>query len=193
MPAAWPLVHRESHAHQHHATSARQLLPMPWRMCTRSRPCSRQRGRSYMTHGPSRGHDFKASGTTFGTKPAIASLGGVLKWCSHREADIVLCFGTQTVPCLESRAVSRSRICSRLVVACKGATSKHRVRANRTACAQHAGAFSRPHCPYTGVRRPPATTCALYCKYDLMRLERVVGGSRARKMVSAESAHFMFC
>lgn len=38
-----------------------------------------------------------------------------------------------------------------------------------------------------------ATTCALYCKYDLMRLERVVGGSRARKMVSAESAHFMFC
>ena len=34
---------------------------------------------------------------------------------------------------------------------------------------------------------------ALYCRWDLLQLERVVGTSRARKMVKAASSTFMFC
>lgn len=38
-----------------------------------------------------------------------------------------------------------------------------------------------------------ATVSALFCRYDLPQLERVVGGARARKMISGESATYMFC
>ncbi|GAX83068.1 hypothetical protein CEUSTIGMA_g10494.t1 [Chlamydomonas eustigma] len=40
-----------------------------------------------------------------------------------------------------------------------------------------------------------ATVAALFCKYDMMQLERVVGSNRARKMVagSSDSSTFMFC
>ena len=39
-----------------------------------------------------------------------------------------------------------------------------------------------------------ASVAALFCRFDLLQLERVVGSSRAKKMVtSTESNTFMFC
>jgi hypothetical protein len=33
----------------------------------------------------------------------------------------------------------------------------------------------------------------LYCKWDALALERIVGVQRARRMITAEAATFMFC
>ncbi len=38
-----------------------------------------------------------------------------------------------------------------------------------------------------------STVTALFCSWDLMALERVVGAGRAKKMLRSESGTFMFC
>lgn len=44
------------------------------------------------------------------------------------------------------------------------------------------------------VGSPHATVTALFCRYDLMLLERVVGSARARRMCAKAAAPtFMFC
>ena len=39
-----------------------------------------------------------------------------------------------------------------------------------------------------------ACVSALFCKYDMMQLERIVGSSRAKKMIGTKDSNtFMFC
>ncbi len=38
-----------------------------------------------------------------------------------------------------------------------------------------------------------ATVTALFCPWDLLQLERVVGSGRARRMLRGESCTYMFC
>lgn len=38
-----------------------------------------------------------------------------------------------------------------------------------------------------------ATVTALFCKYDLLVLEGVVGSARAKKMLSGDTSTYLFC
>ncbi len=38
-----------------------------------------------------------------------------------------------------------------------------------------------------------ATVTSLFCRWDLLQLERVVGSARARRMLGGESGTYMFC
>lgn len=59
--------------------------------------------------------------------------------------------------------------------------------------ASHAPALASATAPPPLPEHAHSTVGLLFCKWDAMGLERLVGTGRARKMAGGEAASYMFC